>query len=217
MVKDNFIHVALFDLDGVVFDTEGQYTRFWGTQARIYHPEIPDLEHIIKGQTLQQIFDRYFDDVKDEQPKIVDRLNRFEQDMDFTFLPGFVDFINDLHAHGVKTAVVTSSNQMKMSAVYKVHPRFKEYFDAILTAEDFAHSKPHPDCYLKGAARFGASPVECVVFEDSFNGLKSGRAANMKVIGLTTSNSAEAISSLSDWQMSDFQGLDYQKMCALLA
>ena len=39
----------------------------------------------------------------------------------------------------------------------------------------------------------------------------------MKVIGLTTSNSAEAISSLSDWQMSDFQGLDYQKMCALLA
>ena len=100
----------LFDLDGVVFDTEGQYTRFWGTQARIYHPEIPDLEHIIKGQTLQQIFDRYFDDVKDEQPKIVDRLNRFEQDMDFTFLPGFVDFINDLHAHGVKTAVVTSSS-----------------------------------------------------------------------------------------------------------
>ena len=130
---------------------------------------------------------------------------------------GTEHFISDLHAHGVKTAVVTSSNQMKMSAVYKVHPRFKEYFDAILTAEDFAHSKPHPDCYLKGAARFGASPEECVVFEDSFNGLKSGRAANMKVIGLTTSNSAEAISSLSDWQMSDFQGLDYQKMCALLA
>ena len=90
-------------------------------------------------------------------------------------------------------------------------------FDAILTSEDFERSKPDPDCYLKGAARFGASPEECVVFEDSFNGLKSGRAANMKVIGLTTSNSAEAISSLSDWQMSDFQGLDYQKMCALLA
>ena len=52
MVKDNFIHVALFDLDGVVFDTEGQYTRFWGTQARIYHPEIPDLE---QGELISQI------------------------------------------------------------------------------------------------------------------------------------------------------------------
>ena len=208
MVKDNFIHVALFDLDGVVFDTEGQYTRFWGTQARIYHPEIPDLEHIIKGQTLQQIFDRYFDDVKDEQPKIVDRLNRFEQEMDFTFLPGFVDFINDLHAHGVKTAVVTSSNQMKMSAVYKVHPRFKEYFDAILTAEDFAHSKPHPDCYLKAAERLGTEIDECIVFEDSFNGLKSGRAAGMKVVGLATTNSAESIAPYSDVIISNYNNFD---------
>ena len=51
------------------------------------------------------------------------------------------------------------------------------FFDAILTSEDFERSKPDPDCYLKGAALFGAERDECVVFEDSFNGLKAGRAA----------------------------------------
>ena len=69
---------ALFDLDGVVFDTEPIYTRFWGEECRRYHPELPGLEHRIKGQTLQQIFDGYFADVPQEQPLIVERLNRFE-------------------------------------------------------------------------------------------------------------------------------------------
>ena len=48
---------ALFDLDGVVIDTESQYSVFWGSQCRLYHPEIPGLENKIKGQTLTQIFD----------------------------------------------------------------------------------------------------------------------------------------------------------------
>ena len=50
---------ALFDLDGVVFDTEPQYTIFWGMICRQYHPEHPGLEHEIKGSTLTQIYDRW--------------------------------------------------------------------------------------------------------------------------------------------------------------
>ena len=66
-------------------------------------------------------------------------------------------------------------------------------FDAILTSEDFERSKPDPDCYLKAAQRLGVEVGDCVVFEDSFNGLKSGRAAGMYVVGLSTTNPAEAI------------------------
>ena len=51
------LKAALFDLDGVVFDTEPQYTVFWGSQCRLYHPEHPGLEQEIKGQTLTQIYD----------------------------------------------------------------------------------------------------------------------------------------------------------------
>ena len=56
----NKFKAALFDLDGVVFDTEPQYSVFWGGICRQYHPEHPGLEHEIKGQTLTQIYDRWF-------------------------------------------------------------------------------------------------------------------------------------------------------------
>lgn len=199
--------VALFDLDGVVFDTEPQYTIFWGAECRRYHPEQPGLEHTIKGQTLTQIFDRYFSDVADEQPAIVERLNAYEAQMRYDYVAGFEDFIRGIRTQGVKTAVVTSSNQAKMRSVYRQRPEFTTLFDAVLTSEDFTESKPSPDCYLKGAARFGATPQECVVFEDSFNGLKSGRAAGMYVIGLSTTNPAEAIAPLADQVISDYEGI----------
>lgn len=215
-MTNDFIRTALFDLDGVVFDTEKQYSVFWGGQCRLYHPDKPGLEDMIKGQTLVQIFDKYFSDMKDEQPKIVERLDEFERNMKFEYVEGFVDFISGLREKGVNTAVVTSSNKMKMAAVYANHPEFKDMFNDILTSEDFDKSKPDPDCYLKGAARFGSSREECVVFEDSFNGLKSGRAAGMHVIGLSTTNPPESIKPYSDCVIPDFEGLDYQKMCDML-
>jgi HAD superfamily hydrolase (TIGR01509 family) len=98
----------------------------------------------------------------------------------------------------VRTAVVTSSNRVKLEAVYQAHPEFRGLFDAILTSEDFSASKPDPDCYLKAARRLGASREECVVFEDSFNGLRSGRAAGMHVVGLATTNPADAIRPFCD-------------------
>ena len=195
---------ALFDLDGVVFDTEPQYTVFWGQICREYHPEIPDLEYKIKGQTLTQIYDRFFSGQDEEQNVITQRLNEFESNMKFNYVEGFEEFIHSLRQKGVKTAVVTSSNREKMESVYRQRPEFKSLFDAILTSEDFEESKPSPDCYLKGAARFGVKPEDCVVFEDSFNGLKSGRASGAYVVGLATTNPAEAIAPYADQVINDF-------------
>jgi len=185
---------ALFDLDGVVFDTEPQYSVFWGAQCREFHPEHLGLEHEIKGQTLVQIYDAWFSgELAEKQPMITERLNKFEQQMDYIYVPGFEEYISQLRSKGVKTAVVTSSNQPKMEAVYQSHPEFRSMFDAILTSEDFERSKPDPDCYLKAAQRLGVKVEDCVVFEDSFNGLKSGKAAGMYVVGLSTTNPATAI------------------------
>jgi len=207
------LKVALFDLDGVVFDTEPQYTVFWGSQCRLYHPERPGLEHEIKGSTLDQIYDKWWNgELVKERPVVTQRLNEFEAQMDYSYIAGLQAFIDDLHSHGVKTAVVTSSNLPKMESVYKARPDFKSLFDEILTSENFAESKPSPDCYLRGAARFSAEPSECVVFEDSFYGLKSGRSANMFVVGLTTTNKEEDIKLLSDVQMADYQNINYNKL-----
>ena len=199
---------ALFDLDGVVFDTEPQYTVFWGEQCRLYHPKQPGLEHRIKGQTLNQIYDAFFSgELLSEQEVITKRLNDFESQMDYKYITGFLPYISLLRKKGVKTAVVTSSNVVKMNAVYAHHPNFRQFFDAILTSEDFAESKPSPDCYLRAASNLGMELNDCVVFEDSFNGLKSGRAAGMTVVGLSTTNAAEQIAPLCNLVIPDYQPL----------
>lgn len=203
---------ALFDLDGVVFDTEPQYTVFWGGECRHYHPEIPNLEYAIKGQTLTEILENNFSEYADEWDAIVERLNDYESKMQYVYVDGFLDFIDDVRRSGLKTAVVTSSNKQKMEQVYASRPEMKQIFDEILTSEDFDESKPDPDCYLKAAERFGVKSEECIVFEDSFNGLRSGRASGAKVVGLSTSNPTDKISPLSDLVIADYAGLSFDSL-----
>lgn len=219
---------ALFDLDGVVFDTEKQYTVFWGMIGREYYPQMADFAQQIKGQTLVQIYDRFFSrpemldgcgnmaDCKAEQERITQRLDDFERQMTFEYVEGFEQFVADLKAHGVRCAVVTSSNRQKMNCVYESHPEFRQLFDRILTSEDFSKSKPDPDCYLRGAAAFGLTPDECVGFEDSFNGLRAIRAAGEFAIGLATTNPVEAIRPLSDYVIDNYKGLSYEAVVSML-
>ena len=208
----------MFDLDGVVFDTEPQYSRFWGGQCRMYHPDQPGLENMIKGQTLVQIFNRFFSgELKKEQEAITRRLDDFEMTMHFDYIAGFTDFIARLRSQGVKTAIVTSSNKTKMAVVCKRHPELTGMFDVILTSEDFERSKPDPDCYLKAAQRLGCADDECVVFEDSINGLRSARAAKMFVVGLATTNPFDTVKTLCDLPVTDFTELDYTRLAAQFA
>lgn len=208
---------ALFDFDGVVMDTETQYSLFWNEIGKQYFPQIEEFGRIIKGQTLVNIYAKYFAGMEKEQQDITARLNQFEKDMAYEYIPGVVDFMKDLRAHGVKMAIVTSSNDLKMANVYKAHPELKELVDRILTAEMFTRSKPAPDCFLLGAEVFGTVPQNCVVFEDSFHGLEAGNAAGMAVVGLCTTNPKEAIADKCKLVMPDFTAFSFEKMKALLA
>ncbi|MGI6243091.1 MAG: HAD family hydrolase [Prevotella sp.] len=201
------IKAALFDLDGVVIDSETQYTKFWGEQFRKYHPETPGLEHKIKGMTLDQIFDSFFAGRQDIQKIIAHELDIYERQMSFDYISGFDVFIKQLHQRNIKTAVVTSSNRSKMESVYAKQPELEHYFDRILTSEDFTRSKPHPECYLKGAQLFEVQPAECVGFEDSINGLKAVRAAGLYSVGLATTNSRQVVAPLCDVVVDDFTQL----------
>jgi beta-phosphoglucomutase len=208
---------ALFDFDGVVMDTETQYSLFWNKIGKQYFPQIEEFGRIIKGQTLVNIYAKYFAGMEKEQQDITARLNQFEKEMAYEYIPGVVDFMKDLRAHGVKMAIVTSSNDLKMANVYKAHPELKELVDRILTAEMFTRSKPAPDCFLLGAEVFGTVPQNCVVFEDSFHGLEAGNAAGMAVVGLCTTNPKEAIADKCKLVMPDFTAFSFEKMKALLA
>lgn len=200
------VKACLFDLDGVVFNTEPLYTLFWHDMGRKYCPQIADFEYVIKGQTLVQIFDRYFPGEEKKQHQITQSLNDYEKNMPYDYVDGFENFIKDIQSKGIKTAIVTSSNLAKMENVYARHPEFKKYFNAILTSEDFSESKPSPDCYLKAAERLGVSTKESVVFEDSAAGLRSGTASGACVIGLATTLPVDEIKVFTREVICDYKG-----------
>lgn len=193
---------ALFDLDGVIFDTEPQYTKFWSTEGkRLRLGE--DFGLRIKGHTLKDILALHFPDPQDAAA-ICQRIIDFERQMQIDYIRGAHEFINAIREKGVKTAIVTSSDDSKMSNVHRTHPEIRGMFDIILTANDFTRSKPDPECYLLAAERLGMSREACVVFEDSFSGLESGRRAGMTVVGLATTNSADSIRDKADIVVPDF-------------
>ena len=175
-------------------DTESQYSIFWNEVGKKYHPEYEEFGKIIKGQTLRQIYDRYFQGMEHEQAEITEGLNRFETEMRYEYVPGVAEFMQSLRAHGVKIAIVTSSNEKKWPMCMRHILNLKDMVDRILTAEMFQKSKPDPDCFLAWSKSFcKLSPANCVVFEDSFHGIQAGNAAGMPVVGLSTTNPAEAI------------------------
>jgi len=197
--------VALFDLDGVITDTESQYSLFWNRMGKD-HLGLEDFGMTIKGQTLVQIFDKYFEGRLKEQADIVTQLNEYERNMSYEYIPGVHEFMTGLKKAGVPIAIVTSSNEPKMKNVRNAHPELWDLADAILTSEHFSRSKPDPECFLKGMEVLGGTPEETYVFEDSLHGINAGRASGAHVIGLATTNTREIIEPLCDRVIDDFRG-----------
>lgn len=200
---------ALFDLDGTLIDTEGQYSIIWNKIGRTFRPDIDHLELQIKGTTLTQILDRYFP--RDTWEQVKEMIDTYESTMQYRFFPGALDFIADIRRHGVKCAIVTSSDKKKMAHLRRQIPEFDQLFDIVLTAEDFAKSKPDPDCYLRAAAAFNMPLSDCIVFEDAFNGLEAGMASGIFTVGLPTYNPADAIRSKCHYVLSSYESLTYEK------
>ena len=207
---------ALFDFDGVIMDTEPQYTLFWDAIGKVYYPEIENFGHHIKGQSLKELYKNYFGETEGLQDFITQKLLEFEGQMHFEYIDGVVAFMKELRVKGVRLAIVTSSNDAKMANAYREHPELKSMVDTIITADRVTHSKPHPECFLLGAETLDVPVENCIVFEDSFHGIEAGNRAGMKVIGLATTNPAEAIADKVSLTISDFVGFSFEKMTSVL-
>ena len=196
--------IVLFDLDGVIMDTETQYGIFWNRTGKELLG-LDDFGKRIKGQTLNHIIS-HFDGVSKSKDEIIRELYEYERNMSYDYIPGADEFMKDLHARGIPMAIVTSSNDAKMVNVRRAHPELWELTEAVLTSEHFSKSKPDPECFIKGMEVLGGRPEDTYVFEDSIHGINAGRAAGAKVIGLATTNTREAIVHLCDQVIDDFRG-----------
>lgn len=202
---------ALFDLDGVLIDSEGLYTSFWEDIDQIYPTGVPDFAHVIKGNALFRILDRYFPN-KLVQDDITRRIHAFENEIRYPVYDGVEAFLCELRSCGVKTAIVTSSDSVKMESLWRQIPSFRGYFDTVVTGSDVTKSKPDPQGYLLAASRLGCDPRDCFVFEDSLQGLEAGIASGATVIGLATTNSRDALSGKAHKIIDDFTGFTVDDM-----
>lgn len=191
------IKAVLFDLDGVLIDTESIYTDFWREVDRRHPTNVDNFAMVIKGSTLSEIFHKYFPD-KNVQEEVAGELKVFEENMPYRFFDGTENLLVRLRENGLSIAVVTSSNRTKMMRVFKSLPALQSGIDTLVTDEDVTESKPHPQGYLLAAKRLGVEPSLCAVVEDSLAGLTAGRRAGAYVVGIATTNPRSAILPLAD-------------------
>ena len=205
---------VLFDLDGVVVDSESIYTQFWSDIDKLYPTGVENFAIAIKGNTLQRILADYFPD-NDVKQDILERIKDFEINMRYKPFAEAIRFINELKRNQFRIAIVTISSQKKMDNLYAQNPGFREMFDAVVTGDMVSHSKPDPEPYLLGAEAIGVAPESCYVFEDSISGIESGIRAGATVIGLATTLPYDKIEGKAHLTINDFTGFHVGDMLSV--
>ena len=192
MAEKETVRGVLFDLDGVLIDTEGTYTKFWEAVDRRFPTGVEGFAQVIKGSNLHNILHTYFP-TEEIREQVTVMLDQFQREMRYDYFPGAIELLEELKRNNVACCIVTSSDRNKMAALYAQQPDFTSHFQAIVTGEMVSEPKPSPECFLLGAEKLGIDIKNCVVIEDSINGLKAGMASGARVIGLATTCPSEAI------------------------
>lgn len=205
---------VLFDLDGVLIDSERLYSGFYDNLGELYNIEEENFSMAIKGSTIEQILSKYFSS-PEASADVLRRINEFEANMEYPICEGVIEFLSELKSRDIPAAIVTSSSDNKMVKLWNQHPGLKAYFDTIVTGGDITRSKPDPEGYLLAAKRVGCNPEDCYVFEDSISGLAAGMAAGCTVIGLATTLPAERLKGKAHILIDGFAGFSVDDMIAV--
>ena len=190
---------AIFDWDGVIIDSSEFHERSWELLAEekgLYLP--PD--HFKKGFGMknEEIIPGYLDWTSD--PKEINALSVRKEELyrelikerGIAPLEGVKAFLDQLKESRIPCIVGSSTPRINIDTIID-SLGFTGYFMDFITAGDVKKSKPDPEVFLLAAERVGYAPGKCVVFEDALMGVEAGKAAGMKVVAITTTNSADKL------------------------
>ena len=205
MSRNHLLPPAIvFDMDGVLIDSNPFHVRKWMDllQAHGIPFDPQELPKIVLGPSNDATFRRFLgEDLTRPQ---LDALGE-ELEEDFRreigpharAFPGVRRFIEDCHAAGIAMAVASAAIAKNVNFIVDALG-LREYFRALLTANEIIHPKPDPEIYLKAAARLRVNPSACVVFEDSFVGVEAAKRAGMKCIAIASTFSTEDLQRETD-------------------
>jgi HAD superfamily hydrolase (TIGR01509 family) len=186
----NGIKAVIFDMDGVIIDSEPLWRRVMirsFTEAGI--PFTENDCRITTGLRFKEVAAYWFGrhnithiPVDEFDTLVIQRLSELIRS-EGTAMRGVFSTLKHLKEKGYRIAVGTSSNTAFMNTVMDAL-KIRHYFDVLCSAEHMAYGKPHPEVFLACATQLGVHPKECLVIEDSINGIVAAKAAQMKVIAI---------------------------------
>jgi len=175
-MKDT-ITAVLFDMDGLVLDTEKLYTRFWQEAARacgypMTKEQALGMRSLNRGAGLAKM-QSYFGPKVDYdfiRQKRIELMDAFVEKEGVTLKPGIRELLAFLKERGIKTAIATSS-PIERTVLYLTSVGLQNSFDELVSGYMVEKGKPEPDIYLYAAKKLGAEPRNCMVLEDSPAGI----------------------------------------------
>jgi HAD superfamily hydrolase (TIGR01509 family) len=186
---------VVFDLDGLMFNTEELYQEVGSELLRrrgyeftqelldqmMGRPSRVALQIMIDTHTLKATVEELIAETDEIFPSILaDRLAP---------MPGLIELLEAIERHAIPKAIATSSRRSFVEHVLGVFS-YQSRFSPILTSEDITHGKPHPEIYLKAAQRLNVAPENMLVLEDSQNGCKAAIAAGAITVAVPGEHSS---------------------------
>nr|WP_321222508.1 HAD family phosphatase [uncultured Psychroserpens sp.] len=214
---------VLFDMDGVIVDTEPLHHKAYYQMFNDINIDVPDaLYASFTGQSTMDISNQlisYFNlplgaqtltDIKRKHFKSL-----FKNDTSLQLLDGVLDLIKDYHSNGMTLVLASSASMKNINRIFK---RFDldQYFSAKISGADLKASKPHPEIFIKAAKLSGQLPNDCFVIEDSTNGITAAKAAGIYCVGYNSLHSKDQDYSKADVVITNFNEIKYKTFASKL-
>ncbi|MEG0376980.1 MAG: HAD family phosphatase [Eubacterium sp.] len=180
---------AIFDFDGTLVDSMDLWHEIDIAYLKRHGKLCPDdLPYEIAGKSFNETAD-YFKkrfDIPDSVEHIMEEWTTMSHDtylLQIDFKPGALNLLKSLHQNGTKLAIATSNNRMTTEAYFKKHNAYN-LFESMCFTGEVGKGKPDPSVFLEAARCLGASPNDCLAFEDTLEGVQAAKAAGMDTIAV---------------------------------
>ena len=211
------IQTVIFDMDGVIVDTEPVHRYAYYKQFEELNIEVTEAMYTsFTGFSTRNTFQTLKEQFQLEQD-VEDLIQRkrsifndaFDTKEDLELLEGVRTLIEDLHQNGIQLILASSASKVTIERVFS---RFglHDFFTHVVSGEDFPKSKPHPAIFEHAASLSVAPKESCIVIEDSTNGVRAAKAAGIFCVGYISEHSKDQNLEEADYIINHFNELDAQ-------
>lgn len=179
---------AIFDMDGLMLDTEKLYLRYWKQAAADFgytmeNRHVYAIRSLARKYSIPKLKSFFGEDFPTEEVRArrTELINAHIMEHGIDLKPGLFELLDYLKGKGVKLAVATATPRER-TLMYLEKTGAIGYFDAVICGDMITNGKPDPDIYLTAASQLGLPPEECAALEDSPNGVQAGYSAGCHVL-----------------------------------